>query len=78
LGYTLSAQQQVITDLPEVRGPFTLTAIDSAAGHNAFAYAGKTVPPVIRVLPGGVIKLRYVNNLPGESDEECATAAAAI
>ena len=70
----LSAQQQVITDLPEVRGPFTLTAIyDSAAGHNAFAYAGKTVPPVIRVLPGGVIKLRYVNNLPGKSDEECAT-----
>ena len=70
----LAAQQQVITDLPEVRVPFTLTAIyDSAAGHNALAYAGKTIPPVIRVLPGGVIKLRYVNNLPGKSDEECAT-----
>jgi FtsP/CotA-like multicopper oxidase with cupredoxin domain len=70
----LSAQQQVIADLPEVRGPFTLTATyDSAAGHNAFAYAGNTVPPVIRVLPGGVIKLRYVNSLPDESDEECAT-----
>lgn len=70
----LSSQQQVIVDLPEVRGPFTLSAVyDSAAGHNAFAYAGNTVPPVIRVLPGGVIKLRYVNNLPGRSDEECAT-----
>jgi suppressor of ftsI len=70
----LSAQQQVIADLPEVRGPFTLTAMyDAAAGHNAFAYAGKTIPPVIRVLPGGVIKLRYVNSLPRESDEECAT-----
>jgi suppressor of ftsI len=70
----LSAQQQVIADIPEVRGPFTLTAtFDSAAGHNAFAYAGKTVPPVIRVSPGGVIKLRYVNNLPRKSDEECAT-----
>jgi len=69
-----AAQQQVITDLPEVRGPFILTAVyDSAAEHNAFAYAGKTVPPLIRVLPGGVIKLRYVNNLPGKSDEECAT-----
>jgi suppressor of ftsI len=70
----LAAQQQVITDLPEVRGPFTLTAVyDSAAGHNAFSYAGKTVPPVIRVLPGSVIKLRYVNNLPSKSEEECAT-----
>ncbi len=70
----LAAQQQVITDLPEVRSPFTLTAVyDFAAGHNAFAYAGKTVPPVIRVLPGGVIKLRYVNDLPSKSDEECAT-----
>jgi FtsP/CotA-like multicopper oxidase with cupredoxin domain len=70
----LAAQQPVITDLPEVRGPFTLIAVyDSAAGHNAFAYAGKTVPPVIRVSPGSVIKLRYVNNLPRKSDEECAT-----
>jgi FtsP/CotA-like multicopper oxidase with cupredoxin domain len=68
------AQQQIIADSPEVRGPFTLTATyDSVAGHNAFAYAGKTVPPVIRVLPGGVIKLHYVNNLPSQSDEECAT-----
>jgi len=70
----LSAQQQVLADLPEVRGSFTLTAMyDSAAAHNAFAYAGNNVPPVIRVLPGGVIKLRYVNNLPRHSDEECAT-----
>ena len=69
----LAAQQQVITDLPEVRGLFTLTAVyDSAAGQNAFAYAGKTVPPMIRVLPGSVIKLRYVNNLLRKSDEECA------
>ena len=67
------AQQRVVADPPEVRGPFTLTAThDSAAGHNAFAYAGKTVPPVIRVSPGGIIQLRYVNNLPTESDEECA------
>ncbi|HEY6770563.1 MAG TPA: multicopper oxidase family protein [Candidatus Sulfotelmatobacter sp.] len=71
----LTAQQQLITDLPEVRGPFSLTAMyDFVSGHNAFAYADKTVPPVIRVLPGGVIKLRYVNNLPGKSDEECATS----
>src|ERR1700761_8296875 len=67
------AQQQVVADLPEVRGPFTLTAVyDSAAGHNAFAYRGKTVPPVVRVLPGGVIRVHYVNDLPEKSNEECA------
>ena len=58
-----------------MRGHFTLSAVyDSAAGHNAFAYAGKTVPPVIRVSPGGAINLRYVNDLPRKSNEECATA----
>jgi suppressor of ftsI len=75
---SLSAQQQVISEPPEVRGRFTLTAVyDSAAGHNAFAYAGQTVPPVIRVSPGGVIKLRYRNNLPAKSNEECATGPCA-
>ena len=69
-----SAQQQTLADLPEVHAPFTLTAkYDSAAGHNAFAYDGKTIPPLIRVSPGGVIKLHYVTNLPKTSNEECAT-----
>ena len=67
------AQQRSIADPPEVRDPFTLTAIyDSAAEHNAFAFDGKTVPPLIRVSPGGVIKLHYVNSLPEKSDEQCA------
>jgi len=67
-------QQHPLADPPEVQGPFTLTAMyDSAAGHNAFSYNGKTVPPLIRVSPGGVIKLHYVNNLPKKSTEECAT-----
>jgi len=70
----LFAQQQVVADPPEVRGPFTLVATyDSAVGHNAFAYNGNTVPPVIRVMRGSVIKLHYVNNLPIQSDEMCAT-----
>lgn len=70
----ICAQQQVLADPPEVRGPFTLTAMyDSEAGHNAFAYAGKPVPPLIRVRPGETIKLRYVNNLPAKSTEQCAT-----
>src|SRR6516225_5396823 len=68
------AQQQIVADLPEVRSALTLAAVyDPLAGHNAFAYAGGTVPPVIRVLPGKDIRLHYVNNLPGYSDEECAT-----
>jgi FtsP/CotA-like multicopper oxidase with cupredoxin domain len=70
----LCAQQQIVADPPEVRGPLTLIAThDSSVGHNAFAYNGNTVPPVIRVLPGGFIKLHYVNNLPIRSDEMCAT-----
>jgi hypothetical protein len=74
----LCAQQQVLADPPEVRGPFILmTTYDSAVGHNAFAYKGHTVPPMIRVLPGGVIKLHYVNNLPIQSAEMCATGRCA-
>ena len=47
------AQQRILADPPEVRGPLTLSAVyDAAAGHNEFAYAGKTVPPVLRVSPG--------------------------
>jgi suppressor of ftsI len=69
----LWAQQQIVDDPPEVRGPFTLVATyDSAAGHNGFAYNGNTVPPVIRVMQGGVIRLHYVNNLPIQSHEMCA------
>ena len=44
---------------------------DSAVGNNAFAYNGNTVPLVIRVMRR--IKLHYVNNLPIQSDEMCAT-----
>jgi suppressor of ftsI len=72
--FPLLAQQTLITDAPEVRKPFTLTALyDSETGHNAFSYDGKTVAPTIRVLPGHLIEMRYVNNLPGHSHEECAT-----
>jgi FtsP/CotA-like multicopper oxidase with cupredoxin domain len=70
----LWALQQVVADSPEVRSPFTLVATyDSVVAHNAFADNGNTVPPVIRVMPGGVIKLPYVNNMPIQSDEMCAS-----
>lgn len=74
-----SAQQKIVTDPPEVRGPFTLTAAyDSGARHNSFSYNGDTVPPLVRVLPGGVIKVHYVNNLPVESDEMCEIGRAHV
>ena len=73
LSRPLASQQTVVADVPEVRAPFTLTAAyDAAAGHNAFFFAGKSVPPTMRVLPGGVIQLQYVNNLPVHSSEQCA------
>jgi hypothetical protein len=44
----LRAQEQIVADPPEVRGPFTLMAThDFATGHNALAYNGNTVPPPI-------------------------------
>ena len=72
------AQQKIVSAPPEVRGPFTLSAIyEAAAEHNTFAYAGKTVPPVIRVVPGDVIQMHYVNDLPAQSTEQCALARCA-
>lgn len=69
----LSQQDNFLADLPEVRGPFTLTAVhDSTTQRNAFAYQGRTVPPVIRVSPGSDINVHYVNALPNPSDETCA------
>ncbi len=78
LSCRLVGQQTVVPDAPEVRGPFTLTAVyDSQAGHNALAFAGGTVPPTIRVFPRSVINLKYVNDLPVHSTEQCALARCA-
>jgi hypothetical protein len=44
LSIRLSAQQRVVVDPPDGRGPLTLAALyDSAAGHNAFAYCREDV-----------------------------------
>jgi len=69
----LVARQAIVPDAPEVRGPLTLiAAYDSDQGHNAFFFAGKPVAPTLRVLPGAVINLTYINNLPIHSTEQCA------
>jgi suppressor of ftsI len=75
LASPLVAQQHVVNDPPEAPRSFTLTAsFDRQESHNAFSYAGKTEPPLIRVSPGGTIQMRYVNNLPIHSEEKCALA----
>ena len=78
LSCPMVGQQTAVPDAPEVYSPFTLTAAyDGQARHNALAFAGRTVPPTIRVFPGSVINLRYVNALPVYSNEECALARCA-
>ena len=69
----LTAQETVVPDPPEVRAPMTLiAAYDGDQGRNAFFFAGKPNAPTIRVLPGAVINLSYVNHLPIHSQERCA------
>jgi suppressor of ftsI len=75
LATPLVAQQHLVADPPQSAASLTLTAVyDQQERHNAFSYAGKTDPPLIRVLPGETIEVRYVNNLPVHSDEKCALA----
>src|SRR4029077_2352381 len=73
LAPTASAQASVVPYAPEANGPLSLIAgFDADQQHNAFFFAGKAVPPTIRVLPGNAINLRYVNHLPVRSNEQCA------
>ena len=72
------ADAQVVTlpSAPEVRGKdhvvrAKLTAVSDAEGHDAFAYNGQTVPPVIRVTPGDKLLIEYVNALPVTPNEPC-------
>jgi suppressor of ftsI len=61
---------------PQVRAKshvvsLTLHAVNEN-GKDAFAFNGKTVAPVIRALPGDVLKITYINDLPSKSSESCA------
>jgi suppressor of ftsI len=49
----------------------TLDAVNED-GRDAFAFNGATVAPVIRVSPGDVLKITYINHLPAKSKETCA------
>ena len=49
----------------------TLHAVNEN-GKDSFAFNGKPVAPVLRVSPGDLLKITYVNNLPSKSSESCA------
>jgi FtsP/CotA-like multicopper oxidase with cupredoxin domain len=74
----VSAQMQSVSvsDAPEVKGKrvvsLTLRAVSDANGHDAFAFDGRTVPPIIRVSPGDLLKVEYINALPAKATETCA------
>ena len=70
------AQVVTLPSAPEVRGKhhlvtLKLSAVSDANGHDAFAYNGQTVPPVVRVAPGDQLKVEYVNALPAQPSEPC-------
>jgi FtsP/CotA-like multicopper oxidase with cupredoxin domain len=70
------AQVVTLPGAPEVRGEdhvvrVKLTAVSDAEGHDAFAYNGQTVPPVIRVTPGDKLVVEFVNALPITPSEPC-------
>lgn len=49
----------------------TLTA-QERDGRAAMSYLGAFVPPTIRVVPGGQLRITYINNLAAHSTEQCA------
>jgi hypothetical protein len=49
---------------PEVRSPFVLSAVnDPVTGKTSFSFDGREIPPVIRTVPGGQIRLKYLNHI---------------
>ena len=70
------AQTVSLPEPPQVRAKnhvvsLTLHAVNES-GHDAFAFEGGTVAPVIRASPGDTLRITYVNDLPPKSSETCA------
>ena len=65
-----------VTDPPEVRArhgvaELTLTAASDARGGDTWVFNGQPVQPAIRLSPGDVLKIHYVNALPSTPREPC-------
>src|SRR5258707_987505 len=70
------AQTVSLPEPPQVRAKnhvvsLTLHAVNED-GHDAFAFEGQQVAPVIRASPGDVLRINYINDLPAKSSETCA------
>jgi suppressor of ftsI len=65
-----------LADPPEVRArqgvaELTLTAASDATGRDAWFFNGQPIQPAIRLSPGDVLKIHYVNALPSTPREPC-------
>jgi suppressor of ftsI len=65
-----------VADPPEVRArngvaELTLTAASDANGRDVWLFDGRAVQPAIRLSPGDVLKIHYVNALPATPREPC-------
>ena len=63
-----------LPSLPEIRGQHgavdvTLRAVTTADGRDQYEYQGRTVPPVIRVAPGGRMNVTLINAMSADSHE---------
>ncbi len=71
-----SACDHALPKIPQVvptNGITTLTlTAQEKNGRAAMSYLGALVPPTIRVVPGGQLRITYVNNLALHSTEQCA------
>jgi hypothetical protein len=78
LTFGCNAGSIAVPDAPEVRGTgrlvaLTLYAQANANGRDSFAFDGRMVAPTIRVSPGDVLKIDYINHLPSVPTESCAS-----
>ena len=73
------AQALPVADPPEVRArngvaELTLTAASDANGRDTWMFNGKAVQPTIRLSPGDILKIHYVNALSATPGERCDAA----
>jgi len=74
---TANASTSSLPAPPDVRSTnhvaeLTLSAVTDPAGHAALSFNGGMVPPTIRVSPGDILKVTYVNAMARTFQESCA------
>src|SRR5215470_4830246 len=50
----------------------TLHAVADSTGRDAFAFNGHNVAPILRLSPGDMLQIDYVNDLPAKAKGSCA------